>query len=313
MKGTGRLLIAWGAWDRGSGAIVFALTLLLLGLCIPTVQLPRATFDYIVVFDISQSMNVEDYELDGTPVSRLTYARNSAKRALRSLPCGSRVGWGAFTGNRTLLLLAPVETCANYNDLLASLDKIDGRMRWSNASEISKGVYWAVRAAEEAGSTPNIVFVTDGQESPPLESGQLPEMLDELKGNSVRGWLVGAGGEELMPIPKEDANGTPHGFWRPDQVIQSENGLEGATPGLEHLSGLREQHLQTIAQRLQLNYVRLTNQSSLSKAMHDSRFGRRRTVPTDLSSLAAALALVLLAVRFRPRFPSRHGQRRSAG
>src|SRR5258708_2540915 len=138
MRKAGRLLIALGAWDRGSGAIAFALALLILGLFMPTVQLPRPTFDYIVVFDISQSMNVEDYELDDAPVSRLSYARNSVRQALRSLPCGSRVGWGAFTGYRTLLLLAPVETCANYNDLLASLDKIDGRMRWSNASEVSK-------------------------------------------------------------------------------------------------------------------------------------------------------------------------------
>jgi mxaL protein len=297
MKGAARF---FNACNRGSGAIAFALVLLLLGLCIPTVQLPRATFDYIVVFDISQSMNVEDYKINGAPVSRLSYARSSVKRALRSLPCGSRVGWGAFTGNRTLLLLAPVETCANYNDLLASLDKIDGRMRWSNASEVSKGVFWAVRAAQDTESTPNIVFVSDGQEAPPLESGQLTTMLEDLKGNPVRGWLVGAGGDELMRIPKEDAAGTARGFWHADQVLQSESTLEGATPGLEHLSGLREQHLQTLAQQLQLDYVRLTDQSSLNKAMQDSRFARRRPVPTDLAWLAAALALALLAVRFRP-------------
>jgi len=306
MKGAARFLSTWD----GSGTIAIALALLLLGLCVPTVQLPRGTFDYIVVFDISQSMNVEDYKIDAAPVSRLVYARNSVKRALRAMPCGSRVGWGAFTGNRTLLLLAPVETCANYNDLLASLDKIDGRMRWSNASEVSKGVYWAVRAAQDVSSTPNIMFVSDGQEAPPLESGQLTAMLDDLKGSRVRGWLVGAGGDELMRIPKEDAAGTSRGFWHADEVLQSENTLEGATPGLEHLSGLREQHLQTLAQRLQLDYVRLTDQSSLSKAMRDSRFARRRPVPTDLSWLAAALALVVLAVRFRPGFASRHAQRR---
>ncbi|HEY4369119.1 MAG TPA: vWA domain-containing protein [Steroidobacteraceae bacterium] len=299
-------------WDRGSGIVVVALVLLLLGLITPTVQLPRATFDYIVVFDISQSMNVEDYEIDGVPVSRLIYARNSAKQALRALPCGSRVGWGAFTGSRTLLLLAPVETCANYNDLLASLDKIDGRMRWSNASEISKGVYWAMQAAQETGSAPNIVFVTDGQESPPLESGQLPTMLDDLRGSPIHGWLVGAGSDALSPIPREDEDGTRIGFWHADQVIQSESSMDGATPGLEHLSALREQHLQTVASRLDLNYARLADESSLGKAMRDSRFARRRPVPTDLSWLAAAVALLLLVVRLRPEFRSRNVRRRAA-
>jgi mxaL protein len=230
------------------------------------------------------------------------------------MPCGSRIGWGAFTGNRTLLLLTPVETCANYNDLMASLDRIDGRMRWSNASEVGKGVYWAVKAAQETGSTPpNILFVSDGQESPPLQSGEFPALFDELDGSAVRGWLVGAGGDEPMPIPKSDAEGAARGFWRSDQVIQSENTLGGATPGLEHRSAVREQYLQTLAQRLHLDYLRMTDQSSLSKAMQDSRFARRRPVPTDFSWLAAALALVLLAVRFRPRFSLRAMQEHLAG
>lgn len=82
-----------------------------------------------MVFDISQSMNVQDYELDGAPISRLSIAHEAVRRTLRDLPCGSRVGWAAFTGYRTILLLAPVEVCDYYNDLLASLDQIDGRMR----------------------------------------------------------------------------------------------------------------------------------------------------------------------------------------
>ena len=84
-------------------------------------------------------MNVEDYELDGTPVSRLAYARQAAPRALRDLPCGSRIGLGAFAEYRTLLLLAPVEVCGNYNDLLVSLDYIDGRMRWRECQRGHQG------------------------------------------------------------------------------------------------------------------------------------------------------------------------------
>jgi mxaL protein len=288
------------AWDRGSRAIALAAGILLLGLAIPTVPLQRAVFDYIVVFDISQSMNVEDYELDGAQVSRLNFARDAARRALRALPCGSRVGWGAFTGNRTLLLLAPVEVCSNYNDLLASLAQIDGRMRWAEASEIAKGVYWAIQAAHSINSTPNIVFVSDGQEAPPLESAQPPGLLEKLKDHPIRGWLVGAGGDEPGPIPKIDPDGTRHGFWRADEVLQSESAIDGATPGLEHFSGLREQHLEALAQHLNLDYARLTDRTSLGDVMTDRRFARRRQVPTDISWLAAALALVLLTVRLRP-------------
>lgn len=279
---------------------VLAAAILLLGLAMPTVPLQRTVYDYIVVFDISQSMNVEDYDLDGAHVSRLDYARSAARQALRKLPCGSRVGWGAFTASRTLLLLAPVEVCASYNDLLASLAQIDGRMRWAEASEISKGLYWAVDAARSTPSKPNIVFVSDGQEAPPLESADLPSALDKLKDHPIRGWVVGAGGNDPSPIPKTDPDGNNHGFWRPDEVIQSEAAVDGATPGLEHFSALREQHLMRLAEVVKLDYARLTDQESLIDAMTDSRFARRRQVPTDLSWLAAALALLLLAVRLRP-------------
>jgi mxaL protein len=289
-------------WDRGSAAIALAAGILLLGLAMPTVPLQRAVYDYIVVFDISQSMNVEDYELAGVNVSRLDYARDAARHALPTLPCGSHVGWGAFTGNRTLLLLAPVEVCANYNDLLASLAQIDGRMRWSEASEISKGIYWAIQAAQSTASTPNILFVSDGQEAPPLESDFVSNLIEKLKGDPIHGWLVGAGGDDPSPIPKIDTEGNHHGFWRADEVLQSDSAIEGATPGLEHFSALREQHLKNLAQRLNLNYARLTDQNSLSDAMKDRRFARHREVPTDLSWLAATLALLLLIVRFRPEF-----------
>jgi len=291
------------SWDRGSGIIALAVAILLVGLAMPTVPLQRGVFDYIVVFDISQSMNVEDYELDGGPVSRLSYARDAARRALRELPCGSRLGWGAFTGNRTLLLLAPVEICASYNDLLGSLAQIDARMRWSDASEISKGIYWAIQAAQDTPSTPNIVFVSDGQEAPPLEAGEFATLLAKLKDPPIRGWLVGAGGDEPSPIPKIDTDGKRHGFWQADEVIQSESAVDGATPGLEHLSGLREQHMKTLAHLVNLEYTRLANPASLSDAMSDSRFARRQQVPTDLSWVAAALALLLLVVRLRPERP----------
>jgi mxaL protein len=281
-------------------AFALAVGILLLGLALPTVPLPRTVYDYIVVFDISQSMNVEDYQLDGARIGRLDYARDAARQVLRKLPCGSRIGWGAFTGNRTLLLLAPVEVCASYNDLLASLAQIDGRMRWAEASEIAKGLYWAIEAAKSSADTPNLVFVSDGQEAPPLEGAVLPSVLEKLQDHPVRGWLVGAGGDEPSPIPKIDTEGNHHGFWRPDEVIQSESTVNGATPGLEHYSALREQHLSTLAHQLNLDYARLIDAKSLSTAMTDDRFARRRQVPTDLSWLAAMLALLLLIVRFRP-------------
>ena len=163
-----------------------AFLLLLVAILIPPFNISRTTYDYLVVFDITQSMNVEDYDINGIPTSRLTFARTAVRRTLHELPCGSRVGWGVFSEYRTLVLLAPIEVCSNYNDLLASLDRIDGRMRWGNASEISKGLFWAMRGARDIGSHPSVLFLTDGQEAPPID-GEGLAMFDDLKRGDIGG------------------------------------------------------------------------------------------------------------------------------
>lgn len=282
----------------GSRALLVALLLLLCAFLMPAVDLPHDTYDYIVVFDITQSMNVEDYELEGTRVSRLYFARAAVRRALRDLPCGSRVGWGVFAEYRTLLLLAPIEVCRHYNDLLASLANIDGRMRWGNASEVAKGVLWSIRMAKDAGSKPSVLFLTDGQEAPPLGSGDHP-VFGDVKAGEIRGWLIGVGGYAPKPIPKTDAEGNLVGVWRAEDVIQRGN---ADSQSHEHLSGLREPYLQALARQVGFDYARLAELSSIGDAMRDARFAHRKPVPTDIDWLPTALALIVLVLRFRPPF-----------
>jgi mxaL protein len=284
---------------RGAGALLAATLLLVLSLAMPAVTLPLARSETIVVFDITQSMDVEDMQLEGVPVSRLAFAREAARRALGELPCGSRVGWAAFTEYRTLLLLAPIEVCENYNDLLATLAEIDGRMRWGNASEVAKGVFWAVRAARELGTRPAVLFLTDGQEAPPL--GALPRF-DDVQAGQVRGWLLGLGGSVPQPIPRTDAQGKRIGYWRAADVSQRA-GADGQPRSQEHLSALREPHLRMLAGRTGLGYAALRDPAALAGLMRDPRLTRPVRVPTDLYGVPAALALLLLALYFRPAVP----------
>ena len=232
-------------------------------------------------------------------------------RHSHELPCGSKVGWAVFAEYRTLLLLSPVEVCDNYNDLLASLDNVDGGMRWGNSSEVTKGVFWSMRAAKEAGGSPTLLFLTDGQEAPPIDPTNPPELFGDLKRGEAPGWLMGVGGDTPRRIPKVDEEGRRIGYWQSYEVLQR----YGSTPGeggrpREHLSSLREDHLKKLAGEVGLYYARLTDQQSISAAMRDPRFARRTQQPTDLGWVAAAAALLLLAIRFRPalRIPS-FGQR----
>lgn len=287
---------------RGTSALLIALVLLVAALCVPRLELPRTTYDYVVVFDLSQSMSVLDHELDGRPVSRLTYAKQVVRSTLPELPCGSRVGWGAFAEYRTVVLLAPVEVCSGYDDLLNSLDKIDGRMRWGNASEITKGVFWSMRAARDLGAGTNIIFLTDGQEAPPLDATRAAvAIFDDLTVGTIEGWLVGLGGDIPMPIPKTDSDSRPIGYWRAGEVIQRVNDPASPAPTVsEHLSLLHESHLQALAREVGFRYARLSDAGTIEKVFKDPRFARRAPVPTDVAWIPSALALVVLVVRFRP-------------
>jgi len=292
---------------RESALLLAALALLALAVVLPPLNLQLARPEAVLVFDITQSMDVEDVQLDGARVSRLTFAREAARRALRDMPCGSRVGWAAFTEYRTLLLLAPVEVCENYEDLLATLAGIDGRIRWGNASEVAKGVFWAVRAARELGSQPALVFLTDGQEAPPMNA--FPAF-EDVKPGQVGGWLLGIGGTVPQPIPRSDGEGRRIGYWRAADVLQRP-ALEGLPPSHEHLSELRESHLRRLAARTGLTYAPLRDPAALAALVADARFARPVQVATDLHLVPAAVALLLLCLYFSPLAPRR--RRRTSG
>jgi mxaL protein len=282
-----------------------AFILLLAAVFMPTFETPRAAYDYLVVFDITQSMNVEDYEIDGMPTSRLIFAREAVRRTLRELPCGSRIGWGVFAEYRTLVLLAPIEVCQNYNDLLSSLDRIDGRMRWGNASEISKGVFWAIRGARDVGGRPTVLFLTDGQEAPPVE-GEGLAMFDDLRRGDIGGWLIGVGGYTPRPIPRTDVDGRPMGYWHADEVVQRDPNATGRPTAASHeqLSEVREPYLRKLARQVGFDYQHLSTMKSVREAMLTPRFAKTRRAPADFAWVAAALALLALLASVSPGAPS---------
>jgi mxaL protein len=286
--------------SRDSYGLLAAAALLVFALFMPQFKVEREVYDYVVFFDVTQSMDVEDYDVGGTPVSRLDYARDAMRRTLRGLPCGTRIGWGAFTEYRALLLLSPVEICENYSDLIKSLEQIDGRMRWANASEVGKGVYWSVRVALNTASKPDVIFISDGHEAPPLEPGAPIAMPDDVQPGQIRGLIVGAGSDAPLPIPRTDDDDRRVGYWGAHDVIQLVSPDGTRVVSSEQLSSLREAHLRAVAERVGFAYTRLTTPDSLATAMRDARFVRRAPAPTDFYWIPLGIALLLLVIHFRP-------------
>lgn len=313
------------SWLRGQrDAVLLAAAALLLLVCLlrPSVPVQRALFDHVVMIDVTQSMNVTDMMLDGQPVSRLAHARHALRASLLQLPCGSRIGLGLFTEYRSFLLLAPVEVCANLQELRSTLDRIDGRMAWIGNSEIAKGLISGIGIAGQLPDKPSLVFVTDGHEAPPLNPRHRPRF--DGKPGEVPGLVVGVGGLLPMPIPKTDPSGRPLGFWAADEVMQIDpqsrgrsgsvggeamvedtgtavpEALRGGRAGSEHLSSLHEGYLRLLAGELGLSYLRLDDTEGLVRALTAKPLARPVPARADLRVPLALLTLVLLLARHGP-------------
>lgn len=309
----------WKLWDE-RWLLAAAALLLAVALLDPGVTMERSRFDHVVVLDVTQSMNVVDEQIAGHPATRLDFAKHLLRAALLRLPCGSKVGWAIFTEYRALLLFAPIEVCANLDELRSTLARIDSRMAWSGNSEIAKGLHSAIVIARELPEKPSLVFVTDGQEAPPVNPMYRPAFDD--KPGEVPGLIVGVGDLLPSPIPKRDPQGRPLGFWRADEVMQTDPRSQGraasvrgekmidspgeaapapmvgATPGLEHLSSLREGYLRMLSGEQGLVFHRLQTQQGLESALMAPALAKPMPVRTGGRDLLAALALLLLLLRF---------------
>lgn len=285
----------------------------------PRLTLQRQLFEHVVVLDVTQSMNVTDTQIDGRPASRLAFAKHALREALQELPCGAKLGWAIFTEYRSYLLFAPVEVCANRAELRSSLAHIDGSMAWSGNSEVAKGLHSALGIAKALPGVPSLIFVTDGHEAPPLNPRHRPAFDD--KPGEVAGLIVGVGDTRPAPIPKFDPSGRPLGLWAADEVLQTDPRSQGrggsvggeamveqdsappavglgATPGAEHLSGLREPYLRLLALEGGFGYHRLRTAEGLLQALRDRALARPVTVQSDARFALAGLALALLLVPY---------------
>jgi mxaL protein len=308
---------------RGArGWLLLAALALLLSFLRPRVPATVTEHDLLFVIDVTQSMEVADMRVGETPVTRLQAARTAIERALRQLPCGSRIGFGMFTEYRSFLLLQPVELCENQRELIAMLGRIDSGMAWSGNSEVAKGLYSGLKTAKALPDKPALVFVTDGHEAPPINPRFRPD--EDGAAGAVPGLIVGVGGTVPTRIPKLDPEGRAYGWWGADEVLQvdprslgrggsvageqmvedgsrRESPMVGATPGLEHMSTLREPYLQLLAGETGLKYHRLVGPEGLVRALGDPDLARPVDTRADLRWLLGLIALAALLAVYLPR------------
>lgn len=287
--------------------IFAALFLVVLALTIPELSYSQRFFNHIHVFDITQSMNVADVSLNDEKIRRIELAKETSLMAIEAMPCGSRLGYAIFTEHRSFLLLAPVEVCNNYPELLNILNSIDWPLAWRSRSEVAKGLSSANKIAIALEKPTRVIFFTDGHESPPVHP-QL-RFIPETVQVEYQGVIVGVGGNTPTAIPKFDSDGKKIGYWRAEDVslvdvysrgrsvTGSERLMAAAAmlaTGQEHLSYLHEDYLQRMAEESAMVYYPLDTAKQTSKFITQAQWGEARVSEGDVRWLLALLALIIL-------------------
>jgi mxaL protein len=99
---------------RDSLLLTVAFVLLLAALLRPTVPIKHDIYSYMLILDITQSMNTQDAIINGKPASRLAYTQKVLSELVTSMPCGTKVSIAPFAGVSVAPLYTPIEVCANY-------------------------------------------------------------------------------------------------------------------------------------------------------------------------------------------------------
>ncbi len=296
--------------QRDTALLSSAMLLLILSMLHPTVPIKHNIYTYLLIADISQSMNAVDMKDGGKPVSRLAHTQKLMHEVISSLPCGTKVSVGLFAGVSVAALYQPIEVCANFNAIQGTIDHLDWRTAWSGNSRVRESLYSIARAIRGFTEPAQVVFFTDGEEAPKLHTFNTKD-LTSFQG--ADGWLfVGVGSEKGVAIPKYSEHNQLIGYWsnesfalQPGIAQISESNLGKRNDDVangEHdrfISKLSTEYLKSVAKDIGGMYVFGDNVHTILDAMKDQKPARRDVAPFDLNWVLAGLAgLLLLAAYF---------------
>lgn len=297
--------------NRDTTLIGFAMLLLIMALLQPSIPFKRNIYSYFFIIDITQSMNVVDMKINGQPASRLHYTKKMLHETISSLPCGTKVGMGLFSGVNVVSLYFPIDVCENFSSIKDTIDHIDWRSAWTADSRVRESMLATAQVLNNFPEPAQVVFFSDGEEAPRLHSFNTRD-LSTLQG--ADGWLlVGIGSLQGAAIPKFTEKNQLLGYWSHESMQLAPGAAPIAAAGLlnrkndiaensndRYLAKLSEASMQTMAKEMGASYVRGDSLQALQSAMKKQKPARREWVPFNLDAALALLAGLSLIGAYLP-------------
>jgi mxaL protein len=309
-------LISFFKKNKDSALLGSALVLLIVAMLHPTVPIKHNIYTYLLVADISQSMNTPDMKINGKKVTRIAHTQKLMREVISSLPCGTKVGMSLFAGVSTAALYQPIEVCENFHAIQDTIDHLDWRTAWSGNSRIRENLYSISRTIRSFPESAQVVLFTDGEEAPKLHVFNTKDLAGV---QDAEDWLfVGIGSLEGAAIPKLSETNQVIGYWSNEsfalqpgiaQISESNIGTRNdSIASGEHdryISKLDEAYLKTISDEVGGMYVRGDNIHNVLDAMKLQKPARRDIAPFDLHWALSSLAGLLLLAAYINKHPVR--------
>jgi mxaL protein len=291
---------------------VLAMVLLLLALVKPSIQLEQHVQNYLLIADISQSMNAEDETLNQKKVSRLAYTQHLMKQVVHKAPCGTYFSLGIFASDNVAMLQNPLEVCKNLDVITDGIDHLEWRMAWKGNSRLSFAVHAATHIYDALNQPANMLFFTDGDEAPRVNV----TIKQDLSGVQIGEFFtfVGVGGPEKVAIPRYSTTNKNVGFW---PVSDNNNagavGVTYADPSQDEpdppvayaeydrmLSQLEEDYLKSLSEEFKGSYIKGQDNEEFYRAIHAKKATASFVTDYPLRAGYLVLAIVLLLASYVP-------------
>jgi mxaL protein len=291
-----------------------ALLLLIIAMFKPTVPIKRDIYSYILVADISQSMNVKDMSILGKTVSRMEYQQHLLHRIVGEMPCGTQVSMSLFAGVSVAALYTPIEVCENFAAIEDTIDHLDWRNGWSGNSRVRESMVTLAKLIRSFPEPAQVVYFSDGEETPKLHIFNTRDLTGFQGGKD---WLlVGIGSDKGTPIPKLDDKNQLIGYWSAEsfamqpgvaQIAQENIGSRedsvASSTSDRYMSKLDEKYMISVAKEIGGNYVNGGSVQNVLAAMKEQPPARRSKADFELKWIIAGVAGLLFLAAYLPKHP----------
>ena len=287
--------------------MVLMALLCLLAINNPTVQLKKSITSYMLLVDVSQSMNAEDLLVKDSPVTRIEYTKLLLKNIIDRSDCGSFFSINIFVADNIANIIEPVEKCKNYDELMDTISKLEWRMAWKGNSRITFGIKSAAKMQDSLNFPSKILFFTDGDEAPKVNAINRVNLDDFNLGEELI--FVGIGGSVPVPVKRYNSRNMYVGYWGSDIYDSlpgatgsrnSDSGKDEPDPSVasadyeRYLTKLYEDYLISLSEQIKSQYIKGELSDTFTKKILDNR--PHQKIQSDLQVERPAVFIGLLLI-----------------